>query len=89
MQFIALLSNRQMIALTETLRMIFSATVEFLLIGSLIIYIIFNFQQLLLTSNFDQTHGYGDRIKAILYLHTKILFFSVFVLFYFSMVKFF
>jgi hypothetical protein len=53
---------RTVIAPTETLRTSFSATVELLLIGSPRSYIIFDFQQLLLMTNFDQTHGYGDRI---------------------------
>ena len=53
---------RTVIAPTETLRTSFSATVELLLIGSPCSYIIFDFQQLLLMTNFDQTHGYGDRI---------------------------
>jgi hypothetical protein len=49
----------------KTLRTSFSATVELLLIGSPRSYIIFDFQQLLLLTNFDQTHGYGDRIEAM------------------------
>ena len=53
---------RTVIAPTETLRTSFSATVELLLIGSPRLFIIFDFQQLLLMTNFDQTHGYGDRI---------------------------
>ncbi len=53
---------RTVIAPTETLRTSFSATVELLLIGSPRLFIIFEFQQLLLLTNFDQTHGYRDRI---------------------------
>ena len=34
-------------------------------IGSPRLFIIFDFQQLLLMTNFDQTHGYGDRIEAM------------------------
>ena len=49
----------------KTLRTSFSATVELLLIRSPRLYIIFDFQQLLLLTNFDQTHGYGDRIEAM------------------------
>ncbi len=49
----------------KTLRTSFSATVELLLIRSPRLYIIFDFQQLLLLTNFDQTHGYGDCIKAM------------------------
>ncbi len=44
------------------MRTSFSATVALLLIGSPRSYIIFDFQQLLLLTNFDQTHGYGDCI---------------------------
>jgi hypothetical protein len=56
---------RTVIAPTETLRTSFFATVKLLLIGSPRSYIIFDFQQLLLMTNFDQTHGYGDRIEAM------------------------
>ncbi len=56
---------RTVIAPTETLRTSFSATVELLLIGSPRWYLIFDFQQLLLMTNFDQTNGYGDRIEAM------------------------
>jgi hypothetical protein len=59
----------------KTLRPIFSPTVELLLKGSALYFIIFYFQQLLFLTNFDQTHGYRDRIEAILYLHTKFFFF--------------
>ncbi len=52
------------------------------------LFIIFDFQQLLFLTNFDQSHGYRDRIEAILYTYNK-MFFSVFVLFYFNTVKFF
>jgi hypothetical protein len=45
--------------------MSFSATVELFLIGSPRLFIIFDFQQLLLLTNFDQTYGYGDRIEAM------------------------
>ena len=47
---------------TKTLRTSFSATVELLLIRSSRVFIIFDFQQLLLMTNFDQTQGYGDHI---------------------------
>ncbi len=53
---------RTVITLTETLRTSFSATVELLLIGSPRSFLIFDFQHFLLMTNFDQTHGYGDRI---------------------------
>ncbi len=53
---------RTVIAPTETLRTSFSATVELLIIGSPRSYLIFDFQQLLLMTNFDQTHAYGDCI---------------------------
>ena len=46
---------------TKTLRMSFSATVELFLIKGSRLFIIFDFQQLLLLTNFDQTHRYGDR----------------------------
>jgi hypothetical protein len=45
--------------------MSFSATVELLFKGSPRLFIIFDFQQLLLLTNFDQTYGYGDRIEAM------------------------
>ena len=51
----------------KTLRASFSATVELLLIRSPRSYIIFDFQQLLLMTNFDQTHGYGDGIEAMFF----------------------
>jgi hypothetical protein len=46
---------------TETLRTSFSPTVELFLIKGSRLFIIFDFQQLLLMTNFDQTHRYGDR----------------------------
>ena len=63
---------------TKTLRMSFSATVELLLIGSLSLFIIFDFQQLLLLTNFDQTHGYGDRIEAMFLVYFFIFLHEVY-----------
>ena len=45
--------------------MSFSATVELFLLKGSRLFIIFDFQQLLLLTNFDQTYGYGDRIEAM------------------------
>ncbi len=56
---------RTIIAPTETLKTSFSATVELFLIEGSRLFIIFDFQQLLLLTNFDQTQGYGDRIEAM------------------------
>jgi hypothetical protein len=56
---------RTVIAPTETLRTSFSTTVELFLIEGSRLFIIFDFQQLLLLTNFDQTHRYGDRIEAM------------------------
>ena len=52
---------RTVIAPTETLRTSFSATVELFLTEGSRLFTIFDFQQLLLLTNFDQTHGYRDR----------------------------
>ena len=46
---------------TKTLRTSFSTTVELFLIEGSRLFIIFDFQQLLFLTNFDQTHRYRDR----------------------------
>ena len=50
---------------TKTLRTSFSTTVELFLIEGSRLFIIFDFQQLLFLTNFDQTHSYRDRIEAM------------------------
>ena len=50
---------------TKSLRTSFSPTVELFLIKGSRLFIIFDFQQLLLLTNFDQTHSYRDRIEAM------------------------
>ncbi len=54
-------AQRQRSTEAKTLRTSFSATAELFLIEGSCLFIIFDFQQLLLLTNFDQTHRYGDR----------------------------
>jgi hypothetical protein len=69
---------RTVIAPTETLRTSFSTTVELFLIEGSRLFIIFDFQQLLLLTNFDQTHRYGDRIEAMFLVYFFLLLHAVY-----------
>ncbi len=63
---------------TKTLRTSFSTTVELFLIKGTRLFIIFDFQQLLLLTNFDQTHGYGDCIQAMFLVYFFIFLHAVY-----------